>query len=277
MSQDNLRHFAISNSPGTSGNITVGAAADAFSLTLGAAQDGRVYDAQIYETGVGAEIRTGCTYTHGTTTLTRGTLETSTGAGALNFTSAAKVRIINPASAFSFYDALLQATTPGGRLTTESGVPISTSDRTAQSTLYYTPFVHDRIVLWNGTLWAPTAFTEVSIALSGLTSGRPYDVFGFLSGGALALELLAWTNDTTRATAVTLQDGRYCKSGDKTRLLLGTIYTTSPTTTEDSLVRRYVCNIYNTVLRPMFSLPGGRTPRQAPRAFSTATPGRCAA
>jgi hypothetical protein len=32
--------------------------------------------------------------------------------------------------------------TPGGRLTVETGVPISTSDRTAQSTLYYTPHLH---------------------------------------------------------------------------------------------------------------------------------------
>ena len=44
------------------------------------------------------------------------------------------------------------------------------------------------------------------LALGTLTSGKPYDVFGYISGGALALELLAWTNDTTRATAVTLQD-----------------------------------------------------------------------
>ncbi len=33
---------------------------------------------------------------------------------------------------------------------------------------------------------------------------------------------------------MTLQDGRYCKSGDKTRLYLGTFYTTSTTATEDS-------------------------------------------
>jgi len=145
--------------------------------------------------------------------------------------------------------------TPGGRLTTESGVPVSTSDRTAQSTLYYTPFVHDGIVLWDGSDWRPVTFAETSIALSGLTSGRPYDVFGYLSSGVLALELLAWTNDTTRATAVTLQDGRYCKSGDKTRLLLGSIYTTGTTTTEDSQVNRYVGNVYNAVPLRMFSCP----------------------
>jgi hypothetical protein len=60
-----------------------------------------------------------------------------------------------------------------------------------------------------------------------------------------------WTNDTTRATAVTLQDGRYCKSGDKTRLYLGTFYTTATTTTEDSLSKRYLFNQYNRVKRAL--------------------------
>ena len=136
---------------------------------------------------------------------------------------------------------------PGGRLTLESGVPVSTTDQTAKTTVYYTPFVHNVINLWDGANWAPTEFTETSLALGTLTSGKPYDVFGYLSGGALALELLAWTNDTTRATAVTLQDGRYCKSGDKTRLLLGTFYTTSATTTADAESYRYVSNVYNQV------------------------------
>lgn len=147
---------------------------------------------------------------------------------------------------------------PGGRLTLESGVPISTTDQSAKTTIYYTPFVHNVINLWDGANWAPTEFTETSLALGTITSARPYDVFGYLSGGSLTLELLAWTNDTTRATAVTLQDGRYCKSGDKTRLLLGTFYTTSTTTTEDSGFgsttapsKRYLWNAYNRVKRPM--------------------------
>lgn len=144
------------------------------------------------------------------------------------------------------------AFTPGGRLTTESGVSVSTSDRTAQSTLYYTPHTHDGIMLWDGAKWAATTFAETSLALSGLTSGKPYDVFGYLSGGgSLALELLAWTDNTTRANAVTVQSGRFCKSGDQTRLLLGTIYTTGATTTEDSAAKRFVCNVFNSVQRKL--------------------------
>lgn len=144
-----------------------------------------------------------------------------------------------------------QAVTPGGRLTLETGVPVSTTDQTAKTSIFYTPFVHNVIPLWDGTNWTPTVFTEVTQALGTITSGRPYDVFGFLNAGALNTEILSWTSDTARATAVTLQDGRYCKSGDKTRLLLGTFRTTATTTTEDSSQRRFVDNVYNQVPRRM--------------------------
>jgi hypothetical protein len=147
----------------------------------------------------------------------------------------------------------MQAVTPGGRLTLTTGVPVTTSDVTGATSVYYTPYVHDTIALWDGARWIPVTFTETTEALGTLTSGLPYDVFGFLSSGVLDLEKLAWTNGTTRATAVTLQDGRYCKSGDKTRLYLGTFYTTSTTTTEDSAGgtttqvggKRFLWNMYN--------------------------------
>jgi hypothetical protein len=90
-------------------------------------------------------------------------------------------------------------------------------------------------------------FSEYTLALGTLTSGKPYDVFAYNNSGALALEVLVWTDDTTRATAITIQDGRYCKSGAKDRLYLGTFYTTSTTTTEDSTNNRYVWNQYNQV------------------------------
>lgn len=151
------------------------------------------------------------------------------------------------------------AITPGGRLTLTSGTPVTTSDVTGATSVYYTPYVSNVISLWAGARWQPVEFAETTLALGTLTSGKPYDVFGYLSSGALALEMLAWTNDTTRATAITIQDGRYCKSGNKTRLYLGTFYTTSTTTTEDSGGgtttqtggKRYLWNMYNRIARPM--------------------------
>src|SRR5215471_9655931 len=139
-----------------------------------------------------------------------------------------------------------------GRLTTETGVPVSTSDRTAQSTLYFTPYVGNRICLYDGVRWKMYAFTERSLALSGLTSGKNYDVFLWDNSGTLALELsAAWTNDTTRADAITLQDGVYVKSSATTRRYLGTVRTTGTTTIEDSLAKRFVWNMHNRVTRPM--------------------------
>lgn len=147
-----------------------------------------------------------------------------------------------------------------GRLTTESGVPVSTSDRSAQSTIYFTPYQGNLVALYNGSAWAYHTLTEKSLALSGLTSGKNYDVFLYDNTGTLTLELsAAWTNDTTRADAIVLQDGVYVKDGATTRRLIGTIRTTGTTTTEDSGGgsttqvggKRFVWNLYNQVPRPM--------------------------
>lgn len=137
----------------------------------------------------------------------------------------------------------------GGRLTLTTGLPVTTADVTGATSIFYTPYVSDLISLWDGALWQTVAFTEYTLALGTLTSGKPYDVFAFLTAGALTLEVLVWTSDSARATAVTYQDGRLCKSGDKTRLLLGTFYTTATTTTEDSDAKRYLWNCYNQVRR----------------------------
>jgi hypothetical protein len=136
---------------------------------------------------------------------------------------------------------------PGGRLTLTTAVPITTTDVTGATTVYYTPYLHNIVALWTGSVWQAVTFSEVSLALGTVTSDLPYDVFGYLSGGTIALEKLAWTNGTTRATGISLQDGRYCKTGDKTRLYLGTFHTTSTTQTEDSESRRYLWNMYNRV------------------------------
>jgi hypothetical protein len=84
-----------------------------------------------------------------------------------------------------------------------------------------------------------------------LTSGLPYDVFAYNNGGVLALEFLAWTNGTTRATALVRQDGVWCKTGVLTRRYVGTFYTTSTTATEDSLLKRFLFNADNRARRKL--------------------------
>ena len=141
--------------------------------------------------------------------------------------------------------------TPGGRLTLTSGTPVTTSDVTSSTSVYYTPFINNHISLWDGSAWLSTEFSETTLAIGTVTSGLPYDVFGYLSSGSLAVEKLAWTNGTTRATAVTIQDGRYCKSGDKTRLYLGSFYSTSTTQTADTNAKRFLFNAYNRKMRKL--------------------------
>lgn len=133
------------------------------------------------------------------------------------------------------------------RLTLTSGTPVTTSDVTAASTIYCTPYKGDLISLYDGTKWNTRRSAEFSIALSGLTSARPYDVFCYDNAGVPTLELLSWTNDSTRGTALTYQNGIPVKSGDATRRYLGSFYTTSASTTEDSLSKRFLWNYNNRV------------------------------
>lgn len=142
-----------------------------------------------------------------------------------------------------------------GRLTLASGVAVPTTDQTGASTLYFTPYLGDCIALYDGTNWALTPFTQKSVALSTGTASKPHDVFGYLSSGALAIELLAWTNDTTRATALDTLDGIYIKNGDSTRRYLGTIYLDGSKQCSDAAAARYVWNMHNRVPRKV-SVPG---------------------
>jgi hypothetical protein len=137
----------------------------------------------------------------------------------------------------------------GGRLTLTSGTPVTTADVTSSTTVYYAPYLGNRVSLYDGAAWQSVAFPETSLALGTLGGALPHDVFGYLSGGALALELLAWSSGTARATALARQDGALVKSGAPTRKYLGTFYTTTTTTTADSLTRRLLWNHYNRVTR----------------------------
>jgi len=142
-----------------------------------------------------------------------------------------------------------------GRLTLSTGVPVTTSDVTAATTLYFTPYLGNKIALYDGsTKWTVYTFTEKSIAVPSTTSTM-YDVFMYDNSGTPTLELTAWTNDTTRATALTTQNGVYVKTGATTRRYLGSFRTTGVSgQTEDSLAKRFVWNMYNRVARAMMVL-----------------------
>ena len=147
--------------------------------------------------------------------------------------------------------AAIASTLAGGRLTLETGVAVSASDQTAKTTIYYTPFVHSLIGLYDTTnlIWTAHPFTEKSLALGTLVSGKNYDVFAALTSGAVAIEALVWTSDSARATALVAVDGVLCKTGDTSRRYVGTFRTASTTTTEDTISSRLVWNYYNRLPR----------------------------
>jgi hypothetical protein len=138
-----------------------------------------------------------------------------------------------------------------GRLTLTTATPVTTSDVTAAETLYFTPYKGNRIAIYDGTNWDLHAFTELSIDVPDATN--VYDVFVYDNAGTLTLELTAWTNTTTRATALALQNGVLCKTGALTRRYVGSFYCTTAGNgqTEDSVTKRYVWNHYNRVTRSL--------------------------
>ena len=132
-----------------------------------------------------------------------------------------------------------------GRLTLTSGTAVTTSDVTAAETIYFTPYKGNKIALYTGSTWKLYTFAEISGDVPDATQMN--DVFVYDNAGTLTLDIVAWTNDTTRATALATQDGVYVKTGATGRRYVGSFYSTTAGNgqTEDSLAKRYVFNYYH--------------------------------
>lgn len=144
----------------------------------------------------------------------------------------------------------------GGRLTLSSTVPVSTSDLSNQTTLYYLPYTGNRIATYNGSQWGlqeiPAA--GVSIDNTGLSDGINYDVFIFGSTGSLTLFFQNWANDTTRVAPLARKDGVWVMAGSETLRYLGTVRTVDDggiAKFQDSAAKRFVWNVQNRVKRKL--------------------------
>lgn len=139
------------------------------------------------------------------------------------------------------------------RLTLTSGTPVTTSDVTDAETLYLTPYKGNRIWLYDTTLtlWVPYALAEISIDVPDATG--MYDVFVYDNSGTVTLEVVAWANTTTRATALTTQDGVYVKTGELDKRYVGSFYSTTDGNGQiaDSAAKRHLWNMYNRVVRTL--------------------------
>lgn len=97
---------------------------------------------------------------------------------------------------------------PGGRLTLSSGVPVMTSDVSNSTSIYYTPYVHDRVPIYDGTNWAMTTFTELTNTTTDNTKNPAavgadsnYDLFIWNDSGTIRLSRgPAWASATARGT-----------------------------------------------------------------------------
>lgn len=144
-----------------------------------------------------------------------------------------------------------------GRLTAETLVPVSTSDQSAKTSIYYTPYTGNRISLYDGAGWRVRTFSEITISVAACTASKPYDVFLYDNAGTVTSEILVWTNDTARATALVRQDGVWSKTGALTRRYVGSFYcNASGGQTDDKATKRSVFNANNRVPRPIRVLDG---------------------
>lgn len=171
----------------------------------------------------------------------------------------------------SILAAILANTPPGGRLTLTTALPVTTSDVTGATTVRYTPYMSNKIALYNGTRWVLYTFTELSQATTDATkspaavaNNSNYDVFVWSDSGTLrATRGPAWTSDSARGTGagtteLELYEGRYVNkvavtNGPAARcgLYVGTIRSDGSAQINDSEAKRHVWNTFNRVTRPM--------------------------
>lgn len=140
----------------------------------------------------------------------------------------------------------------GLRATLTTATPVTTADVTAATSVFVTPYAGGQCAFYDGSVfWTTLTNTEVTVSVPATTS-TPFDIFCRNNSGTMACDTTNWTNDTTRATALTTQNGVLVKSGDTTRRYIATGRTTTVSgQTEDSFAKRYLWNYYNRVPRPM--------------------------
>jgi hypothetical protein len=158
---------------------------------------------------------------------------------------------------------LVLPNTCAGRLTLTTLTPITTTDVSGATTVYFTPYLGNHVSLYTASVWTDYSFAEINIALGTLTSAKNYDVFAYDSSGVTLKIGPAWSSDTSRGTGagtteLTLQDGIYVNANSITSgpgalagRYLGTFRTTSTTATEDSASKRFLFNMQNRTTRSM--------------------------
>ena len=92
--------------------------------------------------------------------------------------------------------------TPTGRLTPTSGTPVITTDATAQTAIYYTPYTGSTVPIYSSSFTQQT-FAELTLTLvSAHALNTLYDVFAFNNSGVVTLVTgPAWTASTAGSSS----------------------------------------------------------------------------
>jgi hypothetical protein len=155
---------------------------------------------------------------------------------------------------------------PGGRLSVTTS-PIAD---TSSSTIYYVPYQHNQIPIFNGAGIQIVTISNspfLSMSVSALAAGTAWDIFAYVSGSTLMLDPpFQWTSPTVRATALAWNNGFLTKGGDPTRRYLGSFYIGAAGTIYDVSAtgssagnpgKRFLWNAYNRVSRYLYMQDGG--------------------
>lgn len=157
------------------------------------------------------------------------------------------------------------------RISMTTAVSVTTADVTGATTVYVTPHKGNVISLYNGSIWVPYTFSELSQATTDNTkspaavgTSSNYDVFVWNDTGVLrATRGPAWSSATARGTGagttelslvggvlvntVAITNGPAAQRGR----YIGTIRSDGSSQINDALTLRHVWNYYNRVPRVM--------------------------
>lgn len=144
-----------------------------------------------------------------------------------------------------------------GRLTLVGGDPVPDADVTASSTVYYTPYLGNRISLFLGGQWEMFTFSEMSLALGSLGRDLPHDIFMGADDDGLFLTAISWGSKTSRASgALQRLDGVMVSGSDTGLRYLGTVAVNASGVCQDAKNARMIWNENNRMARPLLSKLG---------------------
>jgi hypothetical protein len=103
-------------------------------------------------------------------------------------------------------------TPPQGRLTLQTATPVMTTTQSAKTTIFYTPYVGNKVPIYDGTNMVMTTFAELSVATTDTTkspaaigASKVNDWFVWNDAGTVRIgHGPDWTSDTARSAGTAL-------------------------------------------------------------------------